>query len=243
MAKEFVLVRSPRIGYGAIDLNVFDFDYDLTFMGFFVNADGKVYGRYGGRDSKSPGGKLSIAGLRHAMVEALQVHRREAKAAAAAAANPPALAESIPGIGTLKTDSCIHCHQIYDARRENLLKAGKWTSDMFWVYPLPENVGLTLDNDRGNRVAAVAAGSAAARAGLKAGDLVQSLNGIPVASFGDAQYALHKAPASGTIPVEWARDGKPIKAGLAVAAGWRKTDLKWRPSMRDLSPQLRAMIK
>jgi len=34
-----------------------------------------------------------------------------------------------------------------------------------------------------------------------------------------------------------------VKASLAVTAGWRKTDFKWRPSMRDLSPQLKAMIK
>jgi hypothetical protein len=34
-----------------VDLNVFDFDYDLTFAVFFLNAQGKVLGRYGGRDA------------------------------------------------------------------------------------------------------------------------------------------------------------------------------------------------
>lgn len=235
-------MRSPRIGYGGIDLNVFDFDYDLTFMVFFLNADGKVYGRYGGRDSKSAGGRLSIAGLRHAMNAALQAHRREGNAQAGGA-NKPLLAESIPGIAELKVDSCIHCHQIYDARRENLVKANQWTSDLFWVYPPPENVGFTLDNDQGNKVVSVSADSPAGRAGLKVGDLLQSLNDVPVASFGDAQYGLHKAPLSGSIPIAWSRDGKTLKADLNVAAGWRKTDLKWRPSIRDLSPQLKAMIK
>lgn len=238
-----MLVRSPRIGYGGIDLNVFDFDYDLTWMGFFVNADGKVYGRYGGRDPKSAAGRLSIAGLNHAMGAALQAHRQEAKAQAGNAPPPPVLPEAIPGIKKLQTDTCIHCHQIYNARRDNLVNAGKWTAEMFWVYPTPENVGLTLDNDRGNKVLTVAAGSAAGQAGLKAGDLLQTLNDLPVNSFGDAQYALHKGPDAGSIPVAWLRDGKPMKAALKVAAGWRKTDLKWRPSTRDLSPPLKAMIK
>jgi hypothetical protein len=30
-----------------VDLNTFEFDYDLTFMVFFLNANGKVYARYG----------------------------------------------------------------------------------------------------------------------------------------------------------------------------------------------------
>ena len=49
-----------------VDLDVFDFDYDLTWMAFFLSADGKVYSRYGGRSPDSASQYLSRAGLRHA---------------------------------------------------------------------------------------------------------------------------------------------------------------------------------
>ena len=53
-----MLVRLLKIA--GSDLNQFDFDYDLTWAGFFVNADGKVYGRYGGRDASGPDGAREI---------------------------------------------------------------------------------------------------------------------------------------------------------------------------------------
>ncbi len=228
-----MLVRSPRIAYGRLDLNIFDFDYDLTWMAFFLNADGKVYGRYGGRDGTSATSRLSLQGLRYAMSAALAKHRQQGGGNTGGTARSPFFAENIPGITQFKTDSCVHCHQIYGARRANLVKAGKWTNDMFWVYPLPENVGLTLDNNQGNLVRAVAANSAASRAGFKVGDFVQTLNGTSVASFGDAQYALHYSPSKGTIPVSVLRDGKTLTGNLELADGWRKTDLSWRPSLRN----------
>ena len=114
--------------------------------------------------------------------------------------------------------------------------AGKWNRDDVWVYPLPENIGLTLDIDVGNRVKSVRTGSPADRAGLKPGDFINTLNGYPVASFADATYALHKAPARGVVPITWNREGHTRSATLDVADGWRKTDLTWRPSMLDLLP-------
>src|SRR5436190_1481215 len=112
-----------------VNLDVFDFDYDLTGAGFFLNADEKVYGRYGGR---------------------------------------------------------------------------------------------------GARVRGVAPGSAAARAGLRPDDVLLSVGGLPVASIADAQYALHRAPARGKVPVAWRRQGRECSASLELAGGWRKTDLSWR---------------
>ena len=64
------------------------------------------------------------------------------------------------------------------------------------------------------------------------------MNGYSVASFGDAQYALHKAPVKGSIPVSWLRDGKQQTGTLEVADGWRKTNLTWRPSMLDILPSM-----
>ncbi len=38
-----------------LDLNLFEFDLDLTMMIFFLNADERIYGRYGGRDADGVG--------------------------------------------------------------------------------------------------------------------------------------------------------------------------------------------
>src|SRR5262249_4949082 len=95
----------------------------------------------------------------------------------------------------------------------------------------------TVDRDRGDRVRAVAAGSPAARAGLSAGDVLRSVNGLPVASFTDVQYALHRSPARGSIPVAWERAGKAHAGRLELAEGWRKTDVSWRWSLRGLQPE------
>lgn len=111
-----------------------------------------------------------------------------------------------------------------------------WTRDMVWRYPLPDNVGIELEVDRGNVVNKVQAKSPASSAGLKAGDVVRRLGGVPVHSFGDAQFALDRAPATGSIAIVWRRGGKNMEAKLALAASWRKCDITWRPSMQRMVP-------
>ena len=218
------------------NLNVFDFDYDLTWAAFFMNADEKIYGRFGGRDAASPDTYLTLAGLKHAMREALAAHRKEPKEKPKQDAKPVRTVEEYPAAKRLKPNACIHCHQVYDFSREEMKSAAKWTQEEIWVYPLPENVGLTLDAEQGNKVKAVAEKSPAAKAGLKPGDVVKSLNELPVASFADVQYALHRAPAKGQVVVSWQRDGKTMTAELALVEGWRKTDISWRASMWGLEP-------
>lgn len=215
-----------------VDLRRFEFDYDLTWYAFFRNADGTVYGRYGGRDAADAEARLSLKGLRYAMDRALEAHK--APPAPAPLPGRPVLAEDSPAARRHK--GCIHCHNVNEFRRADTKAAGTWDRDSVWVYPLPENVGVTLDVDAGDRVKAVAPGSAADKAGLRPGDRLTRLNGYPVASFADASFALHKAPAKGAIPVAWVRGGTDSSGTLEVAAGWRKTNLTWRPSMLDLLP-------
>jgi serine protease Do len=217
-----------------VDLRRFEFDYDLTWYAFFLNADGTIYGRYGGRDATDADTRLSLKGLRYALDRALGAHK--APPAPEPPAGDPVLAENFPA--ARRHNGCIHCHNINEFRRADAKAAGAWDRESVWVYPLPENVGVTLDVDLGDRVKAVAPGSAANRAGLKPGDRLTRLNGYPVASFADASYALHKAPAQGAIPVTWVRDGKELSGTLEVAAGWRKTNVTWRPSMLDILPSV-----
>lgn len=233
VAREFVLARQTRMR--DVDLDLFEFDYDLTWMGFFLDPDGRVLGRYGGRDGESPDSRLSLAGLKYAMVRALERHRAR-KPAPLAVPSRRRTVEDFSAAKALPPRACVHCHQVYDLRRESLLAEGKWRKEELWVYPPPENVGLSLLVDQGDLVARVVPGSVAARAGMRKGDRLLTLNDRPVASFADAQHALHRAPAQGKINVVWLRDDKEYQAVLALADGWRKTDISWRWSLRGVDP-------
>jgi hypothetical protein len=226
-------VRLVRIT--GVDLSLFEFDYDCAWYGFFLSADEVVYGRYGGRDGKSDEGRLSLAGLKYAMETALARHQ--------AGAEKPGPREKPLRVEDYKAakawrNGCIHCHQVNEFRRADAKATGTWSRDDLWVYPLPENVGITLEVDRGDVVKAVAAGSPAAKAGLKAGDVLTMLNGYRVASFADSQYALHKAPKSGRIPFEYVSGTNQLDGVLEVADGWRKTNITWRSSLLDILPSL-----
>jgi len=232
LARRFVLLRLTRMR--GVNLDLFDFDYDLTWMAFFLTPEAQVLGRYGGRDAGSADGRVSLAGLRYSMQAALQVYARQAPNQE----KPPIsrTVEQLPTIRRLPAQACVHCHQVYDLRREHLQTLGKWSLDELWVYPLPENVGLTLEVERGNVIARVALELPAARLGLERGDELTAVNGIATASLADVQYGLHRAPAEGQIPVRWRRQGRPMAGVLQLPAGWRRTDLSWRWSLRGVDP-------
>lgn len=232
-AREFILARQTTLR--GIDLDRFDFDYDLTWMAFFLDADGRVLGRYGGRGPESAEGRSSLAGLRRAMLAALARHRAGVAEPAPANGRVRTIAD-YPASKRLSARACAHCHYAYDYRREARQQAGEWTKDELWVYPLPENLGLVMGRDREEVVQEVAPGSSAARAGLKAGDVIVRAGGRPVASFAELQYALHRAPAAGVLEVRFARGGREQAAELKLEAGWRKTDVSWRWSLRGVGP-------
>jgi membrane-associated protease RseP (regulator of RpoE activity) len=216
-----------------LDLHVFDFDYDLTWCALMIAPDGTVLGRFGGRDAETPGKYHSLKGLRFALEQALARHR---KAAPRPLKMPPAAeyAEELPAAA--RVQGCIHCHHVYEFRRDVRRRAGTWQTDDVWVYPEPENVGLTLDLDRGNRVVGVRADSPAAKIGVRPGDVLESVNNLRVASVADVQYALHRSPAAGNVAIAWERGGVVHQGRLTLSAGWRKTDVSWRHSLQSLSP-------
>jgi predicted metalloprotease with PDZ domain len=231
-----VCVRLLRIE--GSDLNFFEFDCDLTWAAFFLDPSGqRVLGRFGGRDAKDADARNSLTGLRYAMQAVLE----RLPALTAEAVPPqqePLLIEKISTRHGIK--GCVHCHQAKELLRAEAKQTKTWDPDSRWVYPLPENIGLTLDRDRGDRIAKVAPDSLAARAGIAAGDVLQRLAGRTVLSFADAQYALHKAPAAGQIDVRWSHAGATKTATLELPAGWKKTNLTWRPSLLDILPTMRA---
>jgi predicted metalloprotease with PDZ domain len=219
-----------------VNLNVFDFDYDLTWAAFFMNAEEQVYGRFGGRDGPEPDKYLTLAGLKNALRAALATHRAGARHDLDAEDKPIRTVEQFPAAKRLKAGACIHCHQVYDFARQEKKANGEWNLQNVWAYPPPQNLGLTLAPSARNRVQAVAKGSPAEKAGLQRGDELQAVNGQLVASFADVQYLLHRSPAHGTLTLTWRRDGKSMKETLNLPDGWRKTDISWRTSMWALDP-------
>lgn len=133
----------------------------------------------------------------------------------------------------------MHCHQVKEALNAEIERSGKWSRDLIWRYPLPENLGFALEVDRGNVVERVEKETPAARAGLCKGDVVTRLNGVAIASFGDAQHALDRAPKIGTIEIVWRRCNQAMQAELDLPVGWRRTDISWRASSQRLIPSPR----
>ncbi len=231
-AREFIRVRVTNMR--GIDLDVFDFDYDLDFAVLLLTPDEQVIGRFTGRTGDDPGRYLTFSALRYALQQALEAPRPPATKKTPP--RRPDVVENYPAIERVKADACIHCHNVTEFRRQALRLDGKWRKEMVWVYPLPDNVGLHLDPDQGNRIDHVDAGSAAEKLGLQRGDVLRSVNGIRTASFADVQFALHRAQASGGIDVAWQRRDERRQGVLHPQPGWRQTDLSWRASTKKLGP-------
>src|SRR5262249_44816904 len=128
----------------------------------------------------------------------------------------------------------MHCHQIKRALEADIRKLGQWERDMVWRYPLPENIGLRLEVNRGNIVERILENSPASKLGIKPGETLRMLNGVPIHSFGDDQYALDIASKSAAIEVVWTSGDEMHEAKLPLPEGWRKTDLSWRTSAQHL---------
>jgi serine protease Do len=216
-----------------VNLEVFDFDFDLTWAGFFLNSDERVLGRFGGRLPDDADRYKTLDGLRVAMEAALRRHK-QAPPTGKGPAVPARTVEQYPSAASIPPKTCFHCHYVYDHRRESLQSTGKWTRDEVWVYPLPENLGWTVAPKHGNKIEAVT--GLAQAAGMEPGDLLQEINDMPVASFADVQYALHKAPVAGAIPVQWLRGDKTLQAVLKPGKDWKHTDVSWRRSLEGLEP-------
>src|SRR5213596_2915661 len=74
LLNQFVCVRV--INANALDLSLFQFDYDLSFSTLFFNADRSIYGRYGSWTHQKNAQDKTTAGYKGALEAALALHHR-----------------------------------------------------------------------------------------------------------------------------------------------------------------------
>lgn len=252
-----------------VDLSIFRFHYDLTFCALLMNADGTTYHVYGGRDHEDAEKHLSLETLAMALESGLKIH--SARLPRVMPAEPPMRTprsrtpEALPFIEARlakRKNECIHCHTVTDALHERRRTEGTFTEDDLWEYPEPQTIGLVMDPDAPCFVQEVRAGSPAARAGVRAGDLLAVIQDIPrpgpdvmrkpgtlalgvrvLRTFGDLVHALDLLPAAGgTFRLVLARSGADpkLELDLELEPGWRKqtpAEFAWRPALWRLRPQ------
>jgi len=232
LEKQFVCVRVIKAN--GLDLNLFQFDYDQTWCVVFLNANRTIYGRYGTRAGgrKKADTHISVPGFKKSMARALANHKgypaNKAKLARYTGGKAEyATPEKIP---TMRKSGCIHCHQVRDTLLRYKWEKKKLKSSDLFVYPLPERIGLKMDVNDCLVIKRVSDGSPTAKAGLEIGDRVVSINGLPLVSQADIQWALHRSPANTRLAVTYQRGRRTAQTSVALTGNWKLGDLSWRVS-------------
>jgi serine protease Do len=247
---QFVCVRVPQMN--GVDLSKYQFDYDMSLAVFFLHGDGTILGRFGtrtGRDNEEQ--DMHIAGFADACKNVLALHQNydQVKASLAGKQSLPAkitTPEQYPSLKPKFTDklnyegavakSCIHCHNVREAERQLARSNGEpWSDQLLYPWPSPRIVGLSFDPQTATTLREVPADSAAAKAGLQAGDRVLELAGQPIVSVADVQWILHHTAAEKTMLVKLQRGQEQKTVSLQLMSGWRQTtDIAWRATSWDL---------
>ncbi len=247
LLEKFVCVRI--VSTNGLDLSLFQYDTDQSFAVFMLNADGTVYGRFGTRSHHTEWyDDVSLKGMAQALRGALELHQdypRNKKKLSGKRGKPLEFSspEKYPSLKKKYKDSidfennvvrsCIHCHQIGDARRAFYRKSGKVIPEqIFFPYPHPKTLGLILNPDSKADVKEVLSDSLAQNAGLKKGDQIRTISGQPILSIADVQWVLDQtSPGGATLSLEIERAGEKKSLSLQLPEGWRrKGDLSWRVS-------------
>ncbi len=249
--EKFVSVR--QVEMKGVDLTRFQFDHDLNWAGMFLNADGTVYARYGTQSAAGADAFNSVNGLVSTMNQVLDLHADYPN-------NKALFADKIPPQKQWKTprdlpmlepklmkeaqttrSHCIHCHNIHDAENELWEHTDSLSNERLWRYPYPSNLGLKISVRDGRTITEITPNSPAEKAGLRAGQEIDQVNGQVITSVADFQWVLHhlKPSAGQRVDVRFA-DGST--ASMTTSKDWKKTDISWRASIFSLSPKLRIWM-
>lgn len=243
-ASEWIPVRVTDLR--GVDLDTWRFDFDLTFAVLLAHPDGTVYHRFGGRDARAADVALSEPALARLLREGLAAHRAHREPP------PERRARTLDDLPVWRDKlaerarqgqkplDCYHCHFVFDAERRQALRDGTWRAEQIWRWPPPGQVGLELDPGAQDRVAAVRAGSPAARAGLAPGDLLIRVGDQRILSWSDLSWVLERARGgASSLTLVYERAGARRLGMLDLPAGWEVGDaltLSWRPSKWQLTP-------
>ncbi|MCA8970715.1 MAG: hypothetical protein KDC95_13055 [Planctomycetes bacterium] len=234
---KFVCVR--MVYANGTDLTMFQFDNDLTFAAFFLNADRKIYGRYGTLPSPRSGiAGVSQRGFIAAMQGALELHRAYPANEASLAdkrgpKSPVAVPEDFDDLVEYQNRiewstravarSCMHCHQIGSARFQHYrYRKQPVPENVLFPWPMPSALGLVLDIDRAAHVQRVDENSIGKRAGLEPGDDILELAGQPILSIADVQWVLHTASDPCRIAAVVRRGDRRVEVELDLPQGFRR---------------------
>ena len=240
LARQFICVRIQSMN--GVNLDLFQFEYDLTWMGFFMDGNDRFYARYGGRMDKNAESHLSQQSLARVMRQVSVLH--QTKAVQRSPYDPqglnPRTPEQLPAMNAMlanRKSKCIHCHDVKVAELKHLQSRNRFQRDLVFTYPAPANIGIEIDPHQQNLVTRVAPDSPASQSGLRSGDRLQTVNGYRILTFADFSRVLEKTPADGPLTVNYLRADKLRTSRLQLSGNWRHTvDPSWRESLHVAGP-------
>lgn len=214
-----------------VDIGLFDYDRHNAVYYFAMNADERIYLRYGGRDETSPETYLNLDSFERALEAGLREHARYRRGTLPKRERPaPLYPRDIELVRSevLAMGRCVECHLIadYQLLQRELDGTLDKRRDMF-VYPDIKRIGIHLDVPTGLGVKETA--GPAALAGMRPGDYILALNGEPVLTFGDVQYLYNKVPRDSKEATFTVRRGDTAQeVRVDLPGDWWYTDLYHR---------------
>ena len=223
-------------------------DLDLSWWGYFLSPQGRLYGVFGGKDHVSDATRISEQALVNTMRRVLAHHydpRHASWKVDGPLPTPDAPARRPRDMDHYEAfekdrpwmakQTCLHCHQVGNLLHFDSMKKGTFDLTVYTQpWPLPENVGIVIDRDDGLLVMAVDPDSPAAVAGIRAGDRLGVAGKRRLFGQADFRGVLHRASyGADEIPIGWTRNGKAHFSKLVVRAGWRKAENSWRKTVYE----------
>jgi hypothetical protein len=231
---KYVCVRVTELN--GIDIGLFDFDGMNTIYFFVLNADERIYLRYGGGENSAKNASrpldefLSTPSFELALQLGLEQHMLHQQGTLPQQPRPaakfPRDVRSIK-VNYLDKGKCFHCHFPRHYGWGDLDALGKFAKKDVWVFPKLTKIGLHVDVDKG--VVLERATGAASQAGMIPGDKIVSINDHPVLTYGDLHYRYHKLPhemKEVTFRVERGSTKEDIRVPLPK--DWRVTNVGHR---------------
>jgi len=214
-----------------MDIALFNRDWHNSIYFFIMNADEQIYMRYGGRDDEDAHTYLDFDSFARALELGLEQHEKYKRGELPQEPKPdPRYPDELPLLkkNVIALNRCVECHLIEDYDTQQLEREGR-LNKLTTLYRSPDikTVGIHLDVPKGLVVAKTE--DAAQKAGMQPGDLITSVNGASVLTFGDLQHEYNKTPrdaTQATFGVD--RFGEAIELTFDLPIDWWVTDPGFR---------------